>query len=271
MTNELAERDVREGFAGITFDMPVSRIISGARRRRMRRRMAFGAVPAVGLMAAGGTALLNVEKVYGDTVFCFNSADPKDIPLGASSPQTTGARPEELCAEEWRDGYLPGRIQDRPGGKDPKAPLPVPPLTACVVDEEAIGVFPTDDPNFCTTGPVARKMRLAEIPDSYGDYLERYMALRADATQRVRDAAVDAGGSEETACLDETSATEVVKTVLADHGYMDWSIRIEHNKEDAPCWTHINFENTTEEVVMYSTEPGIHNIWINDAAAFPKR
>jgi hypothetical protein len=269
MTIELAEKDVRDGFSDITFDMPVSRIIGKAHRRRVRRRVAFAAVPTLGLLAAGGTALLSAKKVWGDSVFCFNSADPKDIPLGASSPQTTGERPEKLCAREWRNGYLSGNPESRPDGGDPKDPLPVPPLTACMVDGQSVGVFPTNDPDFCTTGPVARKMSLAEIPEDYDEYLESYMALRADATQRIRDAAVHAGDGEETACLDETGAREVVEGILVDHGHEDWTIRVEHNNTDAPCWTHINFENPTEEVVIYSTERGIHNIWINDAAAFP--
>lgn len=269
MTIELTENEVRDGFAHITFDMPLSRIMSGARRRRFRKRMAFGALPAIGLVAAGGTALLNVEKVWGGNVFCFNSADPKSLPLGASAPQTTGEVPEKLCAKEWRHGYLSGEAQERPDGQDP--PLPVPPLTACVVDGESIGVFPTGDPDFCTKGPVAREMRLSQIPDGYAEHLERYIALRDDAAQRVRNAAVDAGDGEETACLDETGARDIVEGILVDHGHEEWSIRVVHSNRDAPCWTHINFDNTTDEVVMYSTEPGIHNIWINDAAAFPKR
>lgn len=264
MTLALAEKDVRDGFADITFGLPVSRIITGARRRRVRKRVAFGAVPALGLVAAGGAALLTLDKVYGEAVFCFNSADPKAMPFGAHAPQTSGERAEELCAKEWRAGYLPFEIEDRS-----KAPYPVPPLTACVVDGESIGVFPTNEPNFCTTGPVARKMQLAEIPEGYEGHIENYIALRAAAAKQVRDAAVAAGGTEKTACLDEGAATSVVEDVLADYDHDDWTIRVEHSKHDAPCWTHINFENDDEEVVMYSTDPGVENIWINDTAAFP--
>lgn len=269
MTVELAEQDVRDGFADITFNLPISRIVAGAHRRRTRKRMAFGAVPALGLVAAGGAALLNVDRVSATNVACFNSADPKAMPFGGSSPQTTGERPEELCAEEWRKGYLPGVIADRPGGKDPKHPLPVPPLTVCVVDKESIGVFPTDDPDFCTTGPVARRMNLAELPDGYDEHIETYVDLRGAAAERVREAAVAAGGSKETACLDAAGATSLVEDILAEHDLAGWTIRIEHSKSDAPCWTHINFENDDKQVILYSTDPGVENIWINDSAAFP--
>ncbi len=269
MTVELAEEDVRDGFADMTFDLPVAHIISGAHRRRVRTRVAFAAVPALGLIAAGGTVLLSVDRVSATNVACFNSADPSDIPFGGTSPETTGERPEELCAQKWRDGYLPGRIEDRPEGKDPENPLPVPPLTACVVDGESIGVFPTKDPNFCTAGPVSRKMELAEIPEGYEEHIESYIALREAATKRVHDAAIAAGGNEKTACLDESAATSLVDDLLADYDHEDWAIRVEHSKHDAPCWTHINFENDDQEVVMYSTDPGLENIWINDSAAFP--
>lgn len=269
MTVELPEKDIRDGFADISFGIPLSRIVGGAQRRRVRRRMAFGAVPALGLVAAGGTALLSADKVYGDTVFCFDSADPKTIPFGASSPQTTGERPEDLCAKEWRDGYLPGRTQDRSGGKDPESPLPVPLLTACIVEGQSVGVFPTSKDNFCTTGPVAREMRLSEIPEGYHDHIEKFIAMRTEAANRVRDAAVAAGGTEQTACLDEAAARSLVKEVLADYDHADWPIRVEHSKNDAPCWTHINFENQAQEVIIYPTEPGVENIWINDTAAFP--
>ena len=269
MTVEMTEKEIRDGFAHMTFDLPVARIISGARRRRVRRRVAFGAVPALGLVAAGGTALLSVDRVSATNVACFDSADPHDIPFGASSPETTGDSPEELCAQEWRNGYVPGAIEDRPEGEDPDNPLRVPPLTACVVDGESIGVFPTKDPNFCTTGPVARRMKLAVIPEGYEEHIENYIALRAAATKQVRDAAVASGGNEKTACLDESEATSVVDDLLAEYDHEDWTIRVEHSKHDAPCWTHINFENDDQEVVMYSTDPGLENIWINDAAAFP--
>lgn len=273
MTIEVTEQDVREGFAHVRFDRPASRIIAGAKRRRSRKRVAFGALPAAALIAGGGTALFRTDKIWGGNVTCYDTVKPRALPFGSHSPRTTGESPEELCAKEWREGYLPfEKYLDRAD-----APYPVPPLTACVAgraDEEFtaegtwIGVFPTDDPDFCTTGAVARRMKLAEVPDDYSEHMERFVAMSTDAGHRVRDAAVAAGGSEKEACLDEEAARTLATEVLADHGYEDWSFRPIHSRSDAACWMHINFDHTRKEVTLYSTRRGISEIWINDAGVF---
>ena len=277
MTIEVTEQDIREGFADIRFDRPVSRIIAGAQRRRTRKRAAFGAIPAVAVIAAGGTALFRTDKVWAGSVTCYDTVDPKAVPFGSHSPRATGESPEELCAKEWRAGYLPFEkyLPDRSD-----APYPVPPLTACVAgraDEEFsseggwIGVFPTGDPDFCTTGPVARRMKLAAVPEDYAEHMERFVAMSSDAADRVRDAAVAEGGSESEACLNAEGATTLAAGVLADHGYEDWTIHppLTH-RNDAACWMHINFDNTRKEVTIYSTRRGVDRIWINDAGVFPK-
>lgn len=277
MTIEITEQHVREGFADIKFDRPVSRIIAGARRRRTRKRAAVAVIPAVAAIAAGGTALFRTDKVWAGNVTCYDTVDPKALPFGSYSPRATGESPEELCAKEWRAGYLPFEkyLPDRPD-----APYPVPPLTACVAgraDEEFavegkwIGVFPTDDPDFCTTGPVARRMKLAAVPADYTEHMERFVAMSDDAANRVRDAAVAQGGSENEACLDAEGAMTVAADVLADHGYEDWTINppLTH-RDDAACWMHVNFDHIRKEVSFYSTRRGVEAIWINDAGVFPK-
>jgi hypothetical protein len=262
-----AEDALREAFSDATFDRPVARIVAGAKRRRMRRRLSIGAVPALAVVAAGGTALLTSEKIWAGNVRCYGSADPKVLPDGSYSPVTTGERPEKLCAKEWREGYLPAEpILDRT-----KAPFPVPPLTACAIDDgAAVGVFPTDDEDFCTTGPVAREMHLSEVPDDFMEEMDRYVAMRDDAALRIRDAAIAAGGDAARACLDEDRVATVATEVLADHGYEGWTVTFEHSKHDAPCWMHVNFENAERRVRVYSTDRGTDEIWINDGAAFPE-
>ena len=262
-----AEDALREAFAGASFDRPVTRIVAGAKRRRVRRRLSIGAVPALAVVAAGGTALLTSEKIWGGNVACFDSADPADLPFGAHSPQTTGETPEKLCAQEWRQGWLPGEpVVDRSN-----APFPVPALTTCAIEDgESVGVFPTDREDFCTNGPVARKMRLSEVPADYQDHVDRYVAMRDDAALRIRDAAVETGGSAARACLDEDRAATVAAEVLAAHGYEGWTVTFEHSKHDAPCWMHVNFENGERTVRVYSTDRGTDEIWINDAGVFPE-
>lgn len=277
MTIEATEQDIRDGFADVRFDRPVSRIIAAAQRRRTRKRAAFVGIPAVAVIAAGGTALFSTDKVWVGNVTCYDTVDPKALPFASYSPRTTGDSPEELCAKEWKAGWLP--FEKYLQRSD--APYPVPPLTACVVgraDEEFategawIGVFPTGDPDFCTTGSVARRMKLAAVPENYAEHMERFVAMSNDAADRVRDAAVAEGGSESEACLNDEGAKTLAADVLADHGYEDWAIHppLTHDRGDGACWMHINFDNTRKEVTIYSTRRGVDRIWINDAGVFPK-
>ncbi len=275
MTIELAEKDIRDGFAGMHFAVPSSHIIASAQRRRTRKRVAFGAIPAAGLIAAGGAALLEPDKIWAGSVFCYDTVDPKKLPFGSFAPVTTGESPEQLCAKEWRAGYLPYDNLDRS-----KAPYPVPPLTACLargvgkarvdrfIRSSWIGVFPTNDPDFCATGPVARRMKLAEIPEGYTEHVERFDAMSNDTAVRMYDAVIAQGGSEKNACLDEASVRRLVVDLLTDHGYEDWTINTSHSNHDRTCWMHINFDNTRKEVTVYSTPRGIDEIWINDHGVF---
>ncbi len=57
----LTENRVREAFDKVRYDVPVSKIVAGAKRRRHRRRLAMGALPALGLLAAGGYAMAQRE------------------------------------------------------------------------------------------------------------------------------------------------------------------------------------------------------------------
>ena len=70
MTIEFAENDIRTAFADVTFDAPVSKIISQAKRRRHRRRVAFGAIPTVGALAAGGYVVTHREVTTPGALAC---------------------------------------------------------------------------------------------------------------------------------------------------------------------------------------------------------
>jgi hypothetical protein len=59
--NTPIEGDIRNAFEAVRYNVPVSRIVSGARRRQHRRRIAMGALPAAGLLAAGGYAVTHRE------------------------------------------------------------------------------------------------------------------------------------------------------------------------------------------------------------------
>lgn len=107
MTIELAEDDIRDAFAEITFDRPVSRIISGARRRQHRRSAVLGAIPAVGLLAAGGYVVTHREVNTPGALACssqFNQLGDMTI-IG----RVEGETPEETCIRVMKstEAWLP--------------------------------------------------------------------------------------------------------------------------------------------------------------------
>lgn len=246
MTIEFAENDIREAFAEISFDRSVSRIISGAKRRRHRRRMAIGAVPAVGLMAAGGVALLTADDLVLTNVVCFSKADLNDPQLGITTPPNDGRSPEALCAEHWAHGGVAPGV-----GKGP-----VPPLTVCALDDGRVGVFPTKDEGFCSTDG------LQPMPDGYGNRVEPFAEMNEDMAVAIRDAAVKEGGSEETACLGSDTALGVVTEVMKQHGYGDWTVRIGLDR-GGPCRTDIGFDSEAKVTTIYSNYRGAKYITIN--------
>lgn len=260
MTIELSENGIRDAFAEISFNRPVSRIISGAKRRQHRRRVAMSAVPAVGLVAAGGAALLTSDDLVVTNVVCFDKADLNDPNLGQVTPGNDGRSPEDVCAEVWRRGDM------HPVG----APGIVPPLTACAIDHNGVGmtrgtvgVFPTDEEGFCS------RPGLQPMPDGYENEVRPFAQMTDDMALAIRDAAVQEGGSEERACLTADSAVGIVAQVLRDHGYDDWTVQVGHDQE-GPCRTDISFNSEAKVTTIYSTDPGTKYISINAGTAFPE-
>lgn len=74
MTN-LNERDLREAFETVRYEIPLSKIVSRARRRQHRRRMALGALPAAGVLAAGGYVVTQREVNVPGALGCSSQFD----------------------------------------------------------------------------------------------------------------------------------------------------------------------------------------------------
>lgn len=253
MTIELAENDIRDAFKDITFEAPVSRIIAGARRRQHRRRISIAAIPAMGLVAAGG-ALLSSDDLQIAHVACYDSG-PNDPNRGVVAPRSSGVFPESVCAEMWARGGLPL-------GKGGTRGV-VPPLTACVITQDAtgmkrgnVGVFPTDEEDFCSTPG------LQPLPEGYLDRVIPFAEMMEDAGLTLRAAAVSEGGSEAHACLTSDSAVRVVTEVLKKHGYDDWTVRVGDDR-GGPCWTDVWFDPQELEALITSTSDGTKVITIN--------
>lgn len=88
------ESDIRDAFETVRYDVPVSDIMSGARRRRHRRRVALGALPAAGLLAAGGYVATHREVKVPGALGCSSQFDQRgDMTIigrvGGESPTET--------------------------------------------------------------------------------------------------------------------------------------------------------------------------------------
>lgn len=89
------ETDIREAFESVRYDIPVSKIVSGARRRQHRRRMALGALPAAGLLAAGGYVVTHREvKVPGSLACASEFSQTGDMTIIG---RVEGETPTETC------------------------------------------------------------------------------------------------------------------------------------------------------------------------------
>lgn len=71
----LTEGDIRDAFETVRFNVPVSEIVSGARRRQRRRRIALGALPTAGLLAAGGYVATHREVNDPGALGCSSQFD----------------------------------------------------------------------------------------------------------------------------------------------------------------------------------------------------
>lgn len=248
MTIELAENDIRDAFRDVTFERPVSKIIAGARRRQHRRRIAFGAIPALGLTAAWGTTFLTSDDLRIEAVSCYDSG-PDDPNFGLITPPTTGGSPESVCAALWAGGHM----RNKRGV--------VPPLTACVMTRDSVGmrrgnvgVFPTAEEDFCS------RPGLQPLPEDYLDRVVPFVEMIEDLRLAIGAAAVSDGGSEEKACLSDESAVEIVAEALQSHGYNDWTVQLGAPDQFGPCWTDVSFDTEAREAWIFSNEPGLEAI-----------
>ncbi len=130
----LTEGDIRDAFETVHYNVPVSKIVSGARRRQHRRRMALGAIPAAGLVAAGGYAVAHREVNDPLALGCSSQFDQ----LGDMTiiGRVEGESPVETCM----------RVMKETGAWTPSPANPV----ECVTnypngDGGALVVFPAPE------------------------------------------------------------------------------------------------------------------------------
>lgn len=201
----LNESDIREAFEAVDYEVPVSKIVSGARRRRHRRRLALGAVPTIGLLAAAGYALRSEPTSEPFSVGCYSEL--------RQDADTTILR--------WEDGLTPAEVclseRDAWGDSTPTH------VVTCITNGGGTGVFPNP-------AELPAADACASIGAAVPDEGPHYGGLTA---AEVRDLSHDLGRRTET--LNDPTAKEIcypnetlrreVEAFLLERNLSEWSVR----------------------------------------------
>lgn len=189
----------------VRYDVPVSKIVSGARRRRHRRRVVLGAVPSVALLAAAGYALRSEPTSELFTVGCYASLDQQaDTTIIGWDKGKTAA---ESCLNE--PTAFGEAVPDR--------------VVTCVVNGGGTGVFP--NPQDLNANEACASIGAA-TPEEQGSH---YGGLTAD---QVRE--MDEELARRTQNLSDPDAKEIcypnenlkreLESFLAERGFTKWSV-----------------------------------------------
>lgn len=178
---------------------------STSRARRWRRVAVF---VAAALATAAAAYVLTRPVTEPLTVACFRSANltADRVILPASSDIPAG----ELCRVVWEPG---GEFAAETGGRRP-------PLTACVLESGAVGVFPSRE-----NGDVCQQLDAAK-PDP----------TSIDDTQMVIELQDALVGQFLGSCLDLPAAAAVVERELDNRRLSDWEVtNAQPFTTDRPC------------------------------------
>jgi hypothetical protein len=104
--NDPVLAELKEAFERVSYNRPASTVVVRAKRRRHRRRMILGAVPAFGLVAWGYTVTQR-EITSGNALGCAESySQHGNMTISEKVP---GETPEETCTRlmtetgQWED------------------------------------------------------------------------------------------------------------------------------------------------------------------------
>ena len=119
------------------------------RPRRRRVLVAIAAAVAVVLFATAAATIIWRHASNRSEVRCFpgyvtdfdNPQYGDTMMIGAD----TASNALDICTMLWRDDYLESTPPYAANGEN--APQPVPPLIACVLPNDEVGVFPADEPS----------------------------------------------------------------------------------------------------------------------------
>ena len=209
----LNESDIREAFEAVDYEIPVSKIVSGAQRRRHRRRLALSAVPTIGLLAAAGYAIRSEPTSEPFSVGCYNElAQDADTTILRWEEDMT---PAEVCLSEraaWGDS-TPTHV------------------VTCVTNGGATGVFP--NPEELSAADACASIGAA-VPDDGASYGGLTAAQVRDLSQELgrRTQPLNDPGAKEICYPNETLRREV-EAFLRQRDLSEWTVTDKTTSEAA--------------------------------------
>lgn len=167
-----------------------------AKRVSRRRGSVLGGLLAAVVIGAGSVVaarwLSQGEPTVIGQITCWGGdTAPPIVQVGVALPD--GADPEDLCAEQWRNGLI-----SRAGA---------PSLVSCITDNGIIAVIPTDE-----EGCVRLGFPLYQATEEGRAALREYNELH----ERI-NVVLDAS------CVDEASTRALVERVLAENQFSRWT------------------------------------------------
>jgi hypothetical protein len=110
-------------------------------------------------------------------------------------------------------------------------------MVACSLGA-AVGVFPSDDPDLCA------RLGLEPLPAGYMAAAERFASMRDDMIRQI--------GQER--CVSESQAEPIARSVLDQHGFSDWTIRVDIEQPHQEC-AELTFDTVEQVVHLVLSQP----------------
>jgi hypothetical protein len=188
------------------------------RRSRRRRWVAMTLIPAALVAAAATYAATRSADDVADGVGCY--AEPR---LDADTLVTSsdGRDPVTICSEKWASLTVTSP----------------PPMVACSMGS-GVGVFPSDDPGLCA------RLGLEPLPAGYISAAQKFSSMRDDMIRRIV----------QERCVAESEGERIARSVLDQHGFSDWTIRLLIEQPHQTC-AELGFDTVEREVHLVFSQP----------------
>lgn len=188
------------------------------RRFRRRRWVAMALIPAALVAAAATYAATRSADDIADGIGCY--AEPR-LDADTSVLSSDGRDPVAVCSEEWANLSVTSP----------------PPMVACSMGA-AVGVFPSDDPELCA------RLGLEPLPAGYPAAAQKFASMRDDLI----------GQFVEARCVSESRGEQIARSVLDQHGFSDWTIRVDISQPHQLC-AELSFATAEKTVHLVFSQP----------------